>query len=821
MTGRGSRRYRLLLRLAGAALLWERLWPKLWPATAVVGVFVAVALLDALPALPGWLHALVLLAFLAAFAIALRYGVAGFRPVDRAAARGRIERDSGLDHQPLAALDDRLASGTETPAARFLWEAHLRRVAATVKNLSVRPPAPEMARREPWGIRAAVVLLLVIGLAAGAGDAGPRLGRALAPHFAASEQGPVTLELWITPPAYTGVAPLFLDSSRSSETAGNGIVEVPRGSTVLARASGLATAPGLLVGDHETPFTAMEDADNPTAYRAEAVIEDGDRLAVRSDGRDLAAWALRMIADRPPSVAFSEPPDATVGAFLRIAYEASDDYGVDDVTVVIRGADDQAVPAGEGTVRLSLPLPVLKATSVAGSGIHDLTAHPLAGEPVRIHLEVEDTGGQIGSSDVLEMVLPEKAFSHPVARAIIAERKRMKGDSLSVRSGVALALRQIAIRPAYFANDTVVSLALAVSVARLVRDRGPEAVPSVRRLLWDTALRIEEGDVPVAERELRDARQRLWEALRRDSDSKEIERLMDELQRALDRYLTAMAAELARRGETGSPTDLGVNREMLRSDDLRELIDMARQLALTGARDSARQLLAELQRILDGLRMGLENSGSRRDLIEAHKLMQALRNLGQRQQDLLDETFQQLRALRAQQDRGEPSEPAPGSNEGAAEQEALRRELGEQMLRLDSFIGGIPPPVGKAERAMRGAVDALGAGRLGTAVEKQTEAVEHLNQALESAGEAMARKLGGFAGMFAGDPDEDGGGGGDFFGRSPEGGYRGLGADQVKIPDHNELRRAQEILRELRRRAGERYRAPTELDYIERLLRRF
>ena len=821
MTGRGSRRYRSLLRLAGAALLWERLWPRIWPAIAVVGVFVAVALLDLLPALPGWLHALVLFAFLAAFVAAVRYGAGGFRLVDRAEARRRIERDSGLDHRPLAALDDRLATGVETPAARSLWEAHLRRMAATVENLSVRPPAPEMARREPWGIRAGVVLVLVIGLAAGAGDAGPRLERALTPHLAGSRQGPVTLELWITPPAYTGVAPLFLDSIRPSETAGNGGVEIPRGSTILARASGLETAPGLVVGDHETPFTAMEDADGPTAYRAEAIIEDGYRLAVRSDGRDLAAWALRVIADRPPSVAFSEPPNATVGAFLGLAYEASDDYGIDDVTVVIRGADEDAVPAGGGTVRLSLPLPALKATSVAGGGVHDLTAHPLAGEPVLIHLEAEDTGGQTGSSDVAAIVLPEKAFSHPVARAIVAERKRLSGDSLSVRGRVALALKRIAGRPAHFADDTVVSLALAVSAARLVRDRGPEALPSVRRLLWDTALRIEEGDVPVAERELRNARQRLWEALRRDSEAKEIERLMDELQRALDRYLAAMAAELARRGETGSPTDLGISREMLRSDDLRELIDMARQLARTGARDSARQLLAELQRILDGLRMGLEASGSRRDLIEAHKLMQALRNLGQRQQDLLDKTFQQLRALRAQQDRREPGEQAPWSKEGAAEQDALRRELGEQMLRLDSFIGGIPPPVGKAERAMRGAVDALDGGRLGTAVEKQTEAVDHLNQAVESAGEAMARRLGGLSGMFAGDPDDDGGDGGDIFGRSPEGGYRGMGAGQVKIPDRIELHRAQEILRELRRRAGERHRPPAELGYIERLLRRF
>jgi hypothetical protein len=216
--------------------------------------------------------------------------------------------------------------------------------------------------------------------------------------------------------------------------------------------------------------------------------------------------------------------------------------------------------------------------------------------------------------------------------------------------------------------------------------------------------------------------------------------------------------------------------------------------------------------------MGLEANGSRRDLVEAHKLMQALRNLGQRQQDLLDKTFRQLRALRAQQDRGEPGKPAPWSKQGAAEQDALRRELGEQMLRLDSFIGGIPPPVGKAERAMRGAVDALEGDRLGTAVDKQTEAVEHLNRAVESAGEAMAQKLGGLSGMFAGDPDEDGG---DIFGRSPEGGYRGLGVGQVKIPDRSELHRAQQILRELRRRAGERDRPLPELDYIHRLLRQF
>jgi Domain of unknown function (DUF4175) len=43
----------------------------------------------------------------------------------------------------------------------------------------------------------------------------------------------------------------------------------------------------------------------------------------------------------------------------------------------------------------------------------------------------------------------------------------------------------------------------------------------------------------------------------------------------------------------------------------------------------------------------------------------------------------------------------------------------------------------------------------------------------------------------------------------------------VKIPDQNILQKSREILDELRRRAGERSRPTIELDYIERLLKRF
>ncbi len=43
----------------------------------------------------------------------------------------------------------------------------------------------------------------------------------------------------------------------------------------------------------------------------------------------------------------------------------------------------------------------------------------------------------------------------------------------------------------------------------------------------------------------------------------------------------------------------------------------------------------------------------------------------------------------------------------------------------------------------------------------------------------------------------------------------------VKVPDEIDAQRAREILEELRRRLGEATRPALELDYIERLLRRF
>jgi hypothetical protein len=221
--------------------------------------------------------------------------------------------------------------------------------------------------------------------------------------------------------------------------------------------------------------------------------------------------------------------------------------------------------------------------------------------------------------------------------------------------------------------------------------------------------------------------------------------------------------------------------------------------------------------------------------------MRGMHEMMRRQQQLLDRSF---RAQQGQQGRqgqpgqeGEPGqmgqrgqqggEEQDGSadmGEAAGQQEALRHMLGEMMRRLGDALGDIPDPMGRAERAMRDATGALREGQPSQAIGPQTDALDQLQQAARDLAQKMQRSLG----EALGNPEELGtgdNGHGDRVDRDPLG--RPLSNNgtfdqgDVKIPDQNTLQKARDILDELRRRAGERFRPEIELDYIDRLLKRF
>jgi len=837
-------RYRLLLGLAGAVLMWERLWPRLWPVLGVGGLFVAVALLDLLPILPFWLHSLVLTGFAVALGFMIRGAAAGFQAVDEKIARHRLEQDSGLEHRPLTALHDRLATGEADPDAQSLWRAHLGRMAATTTRLRLDLPSPGLAKCDPYGLRVVVVLFLVIAAAASGADAVARLERALVPRTDYTLGGALELDVWITPPAYTGLAPLFMERAQEVASAGDGLpvpgpVRVPVGSTLLSQAAA-ASAPQLIVGGRKIQFAAISDAGvaaDTGSYRVETILEDADRdadaLEIRIDGHVLARWPLNVVADVPPEVEFTRAPARAGRAQLRIEYEARDDYGLAGLQVVIRHPAGRSVPGGRPAIRAELPLPGLGSNWVEGKSLQDFSAHPWAGLPVLVRLQAIDGRGQAGQSDVIRIVLPERIFNHPVARAISEARKKLNTPDEDVIAEVVTALKDIASRPKHFYDDTVVFLALSVAASRLIHDGREAGVGTVQELLWEIALRIEDGEFAIAEHDLKEIQDRLMRALRNWGDGREIELLMDEFQQALDKYMASLAEHLEKQGLTQLPVD--PSSRYLESTDLQRMIEEAREFARTGAFNAARQMLADLKRMLDAIRNGLGKGQQRQDLVQAKRLMDGLRDLTRRQRKHLDKTFQRQQQSEGAmpgrpepggQHQGAPKRQRPGDKRGegagVAEQQALRRKLGKLMLQMDEFLGQIPSSMGRAERAMRGAVEALKQGQFGKAVLRETETLDQLRRAIEGLGEQIARRLGSTIGVARGWQGTRPGNGRDPFGRVPGGSFgSGIDDGEVKIPDHIERRRARDILQELRRRAGERHRPETERDYIDRLLKRF
>lgn len=804
------------LRLARAAIFWERLWPVLWPAVGIAGLFVALSLLDLWSYFPGWPHILGLGLFGAGLLYALGRARHSFRWPSRGDARRRLELSSGLGHRPLAGLEDRLSDEANAdPATRAIWFLHRARMLAALQRLRVGMPRPQLLRQDPWGLRAALLLLLVLGFAVANDDAARRLVEAVRPDLSGRPPPAATLDAWINPPGYTGLPPIFLTREEGPISTAAAPIKVPTGSSLLVRVHGGRGAPVLKLDDASLPFKAMDK----TNFQASETIEAGERLSIQQSGGVLADWRLQIVPDLAPEIDLAEPLTASERKALRIAYKAHDDYGLTKIGVEIRHAGSDQV------LRLDLTLPGVNPRSAAEASFHDLTAHPWAGLEATLTLTAEDAIGQIGKSAPVTFTIPARDFHHPVARAIV-EQRRILATAPERRSKVATAIGALALLTELYGDDSVVYLNLRSARSRLLNETDAAATDAVQNQLWDTALRVEDGNLSLAERELRDAQRALMDALARKAPDSEIERLTQDLRQALDRFLQAMAEKMEREAkERDDFGDIPPNAKMLSRDDLQRMLDRARELARSGARDAARDLLAQMQNMLENLQSGrMARMPGQRGM---ERSMKDLGDLMQRQQQLLDRTFR--RAQRGQPgQQGQPGQPGqqgqPGQGQDgedgqlAGDQESLRRQLGEILRRLGEGGAELPGALGRAERSMKDARDALGQGSPQGAVGPETEALDQLRQGAQSMMQQMMGQDGngqpnqstvGRAGNNREDP----------LGRPLPGEWDT--GDSTKLPSQADLQRTREILEELYRRAGDRRRPELELDYIERLLRRF
>jgi len=649
------------LRLSALALLIEDLARRLWPAFTWGALTLAALLSDLLPHLPGWLHLLALTALLSMTAATLTQGLRGWRPPNRARARARLEAADGTEtHRPWTAAADSLALGADDPLSRALWSRHQAAMAARAKALRPSPPRPRLARHDPQAFRILALILLFVATTVAWSDPWARLERGLSPRLG-TPPPPVLAQLWITPPDYTGQAPLYLQTrpdgpegaedgplSLPADLAAAGLpplsaepVTVPVGSTVLALLRG-GRGPGRLdlgpvAGNTPLDLAAMGDG----GQRLETTLEAGARLRLIQDGRILIDRPLIVAPDRPPTIAFAQPPAADERGALRLVYRADDDHGIATVRALIRATGEQRL--GD-PLDLDLPpppsLPGQAAAHDPEEARRDLRAHPWAGTPVTLRLRAEDARGQTAETATITLILPERRFTHPVAQAVADLRRALVLDP-DRADAVSLGLHALADNPGAFDERLPVFLALKAAAARLSlapdgRARAEDLPP-----LWAIALALEDGSLALARRSLDDARAALREAIEDGAPTEEIQRRLEAVREAMARLLESLAETLplASLPLSAPLPDMG---PMLRPDDIGRMLDDLAALNDLGAEEAARAMLDQLDRLLEQLEAARAPTAEElRAMADMAEMAQRLRDLADRQQELLDETFAQ------------------------------------------------------------------------------------------------------------------------------------------------------------------------------------
>lgn len=887
-----ARRLRRAILRARIVLAWERLWPALWPAVMVAGLLL-LYLLSGLPLLlPGWARFAVMIVFLGLGLWSLRHLRELALPDEREALL-RVERESGLRDHPLHALSDHVAAPAESPLARRLWERHVRRLRERIGRLRAGFPRSAVPARDPFALRNALALALIVVLFLfGTRHLGPGLSR-LIPGMSLPGGQARAVDAWLTPPAYTGRPPLVLASGEAENAATPSrqgeVYSVPAGTRLSVRVTA-ARAPVLTLYELRpdasaagrrlaaialAPAEANKNGTAPVTFQADQGLR-ASVVAVLTDGGELARWKIEVTPDHPPRVFLEERPAATAGGSLRIAWRVEDDYGVTRLRALFDLAEPAVSPPhaekkasstpprglprrplAYEAPRFTIPLPRLNPRKARGEYTRDLAAHPWAGMRVRLVLEAEDQAGQKGESRPLFFILPGRAFRHPLARALMEQRRQLVLRPWTARE-VAVMLAAFTTWPEGLIKDSAVYLGLRQAARRLHGARDEKTLREVVDALWHIAVRIEDGDLADARRELQAARRALEEALERGASPEEIRRLMNRLREAMNRYLESLARQAGRQGQGERPSDNMAARE-ISPQDLQKMLDRIEDLARTGSRDAARQLLSELDSLLQNLRPGgREMAGSNPDARILSELQRLLRD----QQRLMDETWQarprsgrqdgqrQGRGGReAQNDpgrrgqndggtpmpgaplpggRGHPGERSdgqiapgqngnrPGGSGGFGDLARRQQELARRLNRLLDEMrrrGGNPPAaMNRAEESMNRAGRALRQGGKRDALDSQRQALDALREGARELARQMAQR-GRSQGLLGRR------GGRDPLGRPLRQYGNDYGPWENMVPDENAVERARRILEALRERAARPDRPKTELDYIDRLLR--
>jgi uncharacterized protein (TIGR02302 family) len=843
------------LKRARWAIAWERGWPLLARVLCAVGLFLVASWAGLWLVLPAVPRAIALAVFAMA-TLAAAYPFIHFRWPSREAGLARLDRGTGIRHRPATALTDTLQS--QDPLARALWLAQRERTLASLKKIRAGLPSPRLPIHDPWALRAIVVVLLVATWFAASGERGPRIMAAFDWNGVLAPSN-VRVDAWVTPPTYTGKPPIILSAANKDATNDGAALPVPSGSTLIVRSSGGALDVALTGGLTEAAPAA--DAPAGTNEKHFTITADGSAHVRAPSGQPL--WKFTATGDHAPTISLAKDPERQARGSLQMSYKLEDDYGVTEAHARFAARAPEPKP-GEPKATLdaararalfdapafALVLPNARTRNGVGQTVKDLSEDPYAGADVTLTLTAKDEAGNEGRSEPFNMRLPERLFTKPLPRALIEQRRNLALDA-NQKDQVAFALDALMIAPEAFTPEAGQYLGLRSVASQLERARSDDALREVVASLWALAVTIEDGDITDVDKALKAAQDALKQALERGASDEEIKKLTENLRAALDNFLKQLAEQMKQNPQQlARPLDK--NTKVMRQQDLNNMIERMERLSRSGDKDAAKQLLDQMQQMLENLQMAQPGQSGDGEMDQA---LNELGDMIRKQQQLRDKTYKQGQDQRNERRRGQQSEKGMGDLQ--QDQQNLRdrlKQLQDQLAKQGMGQGkrgqkgqkgqgqqgqqgqqgeqgqggddqadgdGDEDGLGSADSAMGDAGGALGEGNSEGAVGSQGKALDALRKGAQSLAQAMQQGEGEGQGDGPGNTagrQQSGGRQSDPLGRPLHG--RDLGDDlTVKIPGEIDVQRVRRILEELRRRLGDTSRPQQELDYIERLLK--
>ena len=542
-------------------------------------------------------------------------------------ARRRVEFDSGLSHRPLDTLVD-------TPALKGIddiaWQNHLRSAQIQVQQAGTSTLRPALAPIDKYFLRFAIPVMLMLALMVGFGDNYERLRASLTPGWISGMAAKnAHYEAWIDPPQYTGRPPsYFKDKTEMS---------APEGSELVARISGVKTAPRLILREGNKTRRITAKRLGPQSFEARAMVTRDTKASYRI-GSHAQIWDLDIVKDMPPEISFDELPDAGKRDRLIFSYSLKDDYGVESLVLSLALQSDP-----ENTEQIDITLPGRSVrTAIKEPGGVDLTKHKWAGKKVRGRLLAVDGKRQVGSTVMHDFIVPDKIFVEPLAKAVAEQRllilaadedykpvPKIKADKpdnaplfatdhpeLTIDRApenirrTALLIEAITDKPVGVFEDPSVYMGLRNIYRRLQTAQAKDELGGIPEDLWTIAIRAEFGRLGDALEDMKRAERALNNAMARRAPQREVDALFDRYNEAVDRYMEFMMLEAAKnakkQAEDSEGGDGGENYQM---DEIQALLDAIEEANRMGDTVAARKALAKLAQLLENMQIELAQGG--------------------------------------------------------------------------------------------------------------------------------------------------------------------------------------------------------------------